>query len=140
MISCTATRVAVVLIAFSAAAALSQELTSKSAITAAPNTIEFIPMLARAVLTGDPKQVDQALQKHEEVNSRVQAKKGARAGFTPLILAASLSNPEIVKALVQNGAKITILDDFRRSALWYAALHSSVRFPKFLLARVMQAT
>ena len=63
MISSTAIRAAVVLVTFSTAAALSQDLTSKSAITVAPNTIEFIPTLARAVLTGDPKEVDQAAAK-----------------------------------------------------------------------------
>ena len=55
------------------------------------STIEYIPPVARAVLTGDLKKVDAALD-GANVNERVRAKEGARAGFTPIILAAALSD------------------------------------------------
>jgi hypothetical protein len=89
------------------------------------NTIESIPDLARAVLTGDPKEVDRWLLKGANVDERVRAKNGARAGFTPIILAAAISDSQIAKMLIENKANITLLDDFHRSAFWYAALNQS---------------
>jgi ankyrin repeat protein len=89
------------------------------------NTIESIPDLARAVLTGDPKEVDRWLSKGANVDEPVRAKKGARAGFTPIILAAAISDSQIAKKLIENKANITLLDDFHRSAFWYAALNQS---------------
>jgi ankyrin repeat protein len=89
------------------------------------NTIESIPDLARAVLTGDRKEVDRWLLKGANVDERVHAKNGARAGFTPIILAAAISDSQIAKMLIENKANITLLDDFHRSAFWYAALNQS---------------
>ena len=81
---------------------------------------------AKAVLAHDPKQVDQLLEKGESINDRVRPTKGARAGFTPLILAASMSAAEMTEFLLQRGAKVTDVDDYHRSAFWYAALNQSV--------------
>jgi hypothetical protein len=98
-------------------------------------TVEFIPPVARAVLTGDPKQVADVLQKepHEGVNQKVQARKGNLAGYTPLILAAAISNVDIAIILLSHGANIGALDDFHRSALWYAAFHDDTAVTKALL-------
>jgi len=91
------------------------------------STIEYIPPLAQAVLTGDPKQVSEALKEApDSINEQVRSKKGGRAGFTPLILAAALSETEIATMLIERGAKITVLDDYNRSAIWYAALRGDV--------------
>jgi ankyrin repeat protein len=91
-----------------------------------PNTIASIPALAQAVLTGDREQVIKGLQAGDDVNAKVLATDGARAGFTPLILAATISKPDLVQLLIEHKAKVTILDDFHRSAFWYAALRGSV--------------
>jgi ankyrin repeat protein len=106
-------------------AAVSQDLPFNANVKIARNTIDYIPPVASAVLTGDREQVIKALGASDNVNAIVRAKDGARAGFTPLILAATLSNPEIAQILIKNGAKITVLDDFHRSAFWYAALRNS---------------
>jgi hypothetical protein len=59
-------------------------------ITLVPNTIEYIPPLAQAVLSHDREQVNKMLENGAKVDETVKAK-GARAGFTPLILAAAFS-------------------------------------------------
>src|SRR5271154_3969265 len=88
--------------------------------------IETFPFVAQAVLTGDEKRVDEALDKAPNtINDPVRAKDGARAGFTALILAAALSNSEITEILIRRGAELTKRDDFNRSALWYAELRES---------------
>jgi len=92
-----------------------------SVVGIVPNTIQVIPRVAGAVLTGDPKQVDAALAEHEDINAVVRAKEGSRAGFTPIILATALAYTDIVKKLIGNGARLSIPDDFHRSAFWYAA-------------------
>jgi ankyrin repeat protein len=69
----------------------------------------------------------------ESVNDKVRAKDGERAGFTPLIIAASLSAPEITQVLIKYGAKITLFDDFHRSAFWYAALRQSLGVSQVLV-------
>jgi ankyrin repeat protein len=93
-----------------------------------PSRIEYIPPLARAVLARDPEQVSKELAAPGgiDVNERVRAREGTPAGFTPLILAASISDPEITKMLVSRGAKVDVFDDFHRSAFWYAALNESI--------------
>ncbi len=98
-----------------------------------PSTIEYVPPLASAVLTRDPEQVGKLLATSESVDERVRAKDGARAGFTPLILASALSETKIARMLIQRGAKITSLDDFHRSAFWYAALNENVGLTTVLL-------
>ena len=98
------------------------------------SSIESIPPLAQAVLSGDAKLVSQAIENApKSVNDPVRARPGAHAGFTPLILAAALSEPDIAEMLIQNGANITVLDDYHRSAFWYAALREDVRITKILL-------
>jgi hypothetical protein len=98
------------------------------------SAIEYIPPLARAVLTDDPKEVDFILQKPTtNVDEPVLAKKGERAGYTPLILAAALSDAQIAHTLIEHGAKITIKDDFNRSAFWYAALREDAVIRKILV-------
>ncbi len=89
--------------------------------------IAYISPLALAVISGDIKKVADTLVKYpSSLNEKVKAKTGGRAGFTPLILAVSLSDIEITKLLIRNGASITFLDDFHRSALWYSALRENV--------------
>jgi hypothetical protein len=109
-------------------AAISQEELIK------PNTIEHVPPFAKAVLTRDSGYLSKLLETRENVNERVLAKEGARAGFTPLILAAAISDTEMAQMLIRHGAKITILDDYHRSALWYAALHENVRLTEVLIS------
>ena len=106
-------------------AALAQELKSNVGLTIVPNTIAYVPPLARAVLSGDREQIIKAIGAGG-INDQVRAKDGSRAGYTPLILAATLSDPDVVEMLIKQGAKITVLDDFHRSAFWYAALGGSV--------------
>jgi ankyrin repeat protein len=98
-----------------------------------PDEIEYVPPLARAVLTRDPEQVNKLLEARENVDDPVRAKGGARAGFTPLILAASVSDAEIAQMLIRHGAKIAVLDDFNRSAFWYAALRENVELTDVLI-------
>jgi mono/diheme cytochrome c family protein len=98
-----------------------------------PSTIEYLPPLARAVLSGDLGQV-KLLANPENVEERVRAKVGARAGFTPLILAAAQSDADMVQMLIARGAKVTDVDDFHRSPLWYGALQENVALLKTLTA------
>ena len=117
-------RVAALLLSFSATA-VGQERTYPTAITIVPNTITSIPPLARAVMSGDRERVSKVLAETKDVNDPVRAKEGARAGFTPLILAVALSESDIAHLLIDRGADVTILDDYRRSALWYAAVQQN---------------
>jgi ankyrin repeat protein len=115
-------------------AAVAQELSLKEIgplISVAPNNIASIPPVAEAVLTGNPKYVTQALEKYG-IDEPVRAKEGARAGFTPLILATALSNLDIVAQLVTRGANAGIRDDFNRSAFWYAAELHNIQITKVL--------
>jgi ankyrin repeat protein len=115
-------------------AALSQQAKLElDGVTIVPNTIEFVPPLAKAVLTRDAALVGKLIVNREDINARVRAKEGARAGFTPLILAASLSDIEIAQMLIDKGAKITVLDDFNRSAFWYAALNDNFELTTVLV-------
>ena len=107
------------------------------AILAGDATEYIIPPLARAVLTGDPTKVSQVLDTghgslDEPVRTKNGTKKGERAGFTPLILAAALSDPTIARMLIEHGAKVTALDDYNRSAIWYAALREDVKVTSVL--------
>ncbi len=126
----------VTLLAITSSAALSQDQTfdkrgSMDAI-ALPATIDYMPPMAKAVLTGDPDRVSEVLGK-ADVNEPVHAKKGQRAGFTPLMLAAAFSDPKIVDMLIRGGAKVTILDDYHRSAFWYAAFREDVAVTEILI-------
>jgi hypothetical protein len=97
-------------------------------------TIAYIPPVARAVLTGDPDQVVMALEKQpEQINAKVEAVKGKLAGYTPLILAAAISNVKIADILISRGANVAILDDYHRSALWYAAFGENAAVTEALL-------
>jgi hypothetical protein len=92
-----------------------------------------VPLMSQAVLNRDIKQVYLELErKRESVNDRVRAKDGGRAGFTPLILAAAISDPNIAEVLIKSGAPITALDDYHRSAFWYAALRDDVTLTQVL--------
>jgi hypothetical protein len=90
------------------------------------SAIDNIPLMARAVLSRDLKRVTQAIQEGQSVNEPIRLK-GGRAGFTPLILAAIISDPDIAAKLIENGADITKVDNFNRSAFWYAALREDVK-------------
>lgn len=100
-----------------------------------PSTIAYIPPLAQAVLTGDPGQVSKELGASDGVNAAIRAKEGERAGFTPLILAAALPTPDIAEMLIKSGANVSALDDYRRSAVWYAALRDSPSTVRILTAQ-----
>jgi ankyrin repeat protein len=112
--------------------AMCQDLPSNAVFKIAPNTIEYIPPIAKAVLAGDREQVIKTLNS-DNVNATVRAKDGGRAGFTPLILAATLSNPEIAQILIKSGAKVAVFDDFHRSAVWYAAMRNSLSTAEVLV-------
>jgi ankyrin repeat protein len=101
-------------------AAFSQQISTLT------SEVEEIPPLAGAVLAHNSEQISKLLDSRENVDERVRARKGGRAGFTPLILAAAFSDAEIAGRLIKYGAKITILDDYHRSALWYAAFRENV--------------
>jgi hypothetical protein len=129
--------VTVALLAVLGAAAIAQEvLPANSSLDRAitPTTIVFpIPPMSRAILTRDIKQVYSELEtKRESVNEGVRAKDGERAGFTPLILAAAIADPDIAQVLIKYGAPITALDDYHRSAFWYAALRDDVKLTDVL--------
>jgi hypothetical protein len=112
---------ATAVISFSIPMAQGQEHSTAN-VALAPSTIEYIPPLAQAVLDGDQKQVSEVIKEApDSINEPVRSKKGSRAGYTPLILAAALSEPKIASILIRGGAKITVLDDYNRSAIWYAA-------------------
>jgi ankyrin repeat protein len=97
------------------------------------NIVLPIPPVSQAILDRDIRQVSSELEKkRESVNERVRAKDGERAGFTPLILAAAISDPEIAQALIKYGAAVTALDDYHRSAFWYAALREDVTLTDIL--------
>ncbi len=132
MISSLGIRTAAVFIALSGVA-FSQNLTLDPPITIEPGTIAYIPPLARAVLLNDPDQVTKALKAGAKVDEAVRAKDKARAGFTPLILATALSEPKITRLLIENGSNVAVLDDFHRSAFWYAALRGDVEVTEMLI-------
>jgi hypothetical protein len=131
MASSLGCQVAALVLALSSAA-IGQDMANVSAITITPNMIAFIPPIARAVLSRDPERIAKAILEYN-VNDQVRAKDGARAGFTPLIIAAALSEQNAAQMLIKSGAKITILDDFHRSALWYAALSENVEMTQTLM-------
>ena len=117
-------------------AAVAQELALNNIgpiVGIVPNTIESIPPVAHAVLTRDPNQVRAALEKRAGINEAVRAKKGSRAGFTPIILAAALADLDIAKLLIENDAQVSILDEFNRSAFWYAAEIHNIEITKILI-------
>jgi ankyrin repeat protein len=133
MISSLGIRTVVIFLAL-AGVAFGQNLKPDVApISIVPSTIEYIPPLARAVLSHDREQVSKALETGAKVDEAVRAKDKARAGFTPLILAAALSELDIAKILIEHGSKITVLDDFHRSAFWYAALREDVGVTEVLV-------
>lgn len=103
-----------------------------AAITIVPNTLSNVPPLVQAVLQNDQSQAIKALANGANVQDPVRAKDGNRAGFTPLILAAALSELDIALLLLDHGAKVTELDDFRRSAFWYAAWRGDVQITQLL--------
>jgi ankyrin repeat protein len=116
----------------STAMAQSQE-TSIANVALVPSTIEYIPPLAQAVLHGDQKQVSEVIKEApDSINEPVRSRKGSRSGYTPLILAAALSEPKIASILIQGGAKVTALDDYNRSAVWYAAFVGDAEVTKVL--------
>jgi hypothetical protein len=113
--------------------AFSQDLgTDAVPITIVPSAIAYIPPVALAVLQNDLEQLSKALDTGEKVDEAVLAKEGARAGFTPLILAAALSEPGIARLLMKRGSKVAVLDDFHRSAFWYAALRGNVEITQMM--------
>jgi ankyrin repeat protein len=121
-------RVAGLLLTLSSVAlgqAVEGQLPAHTGFAIVPNTIDYMSPLAKAVLSGDQDQVIKALETSDSVDVAVRAKQGERAGFTPLMLAAGLSNPRIADLLIKKGAKVTPLDDYHRSAIWYAALRDS---------------
>jgi len=82
----------------------------------------------------NPKKVSEALKvAPNSLDQPVRAKSGERAWFTPLILAAALADQQITEMLVERGANITALDDYNRSALWYAAFREDVGVTKLLI-------
>src|SRR5271165_4341488 len=110
MIGSRGISLAALLVALSMSAA-GEELFSQS-VRIVPDKIAYIPPLAKAVLSGDAKEVISAIKAGDNVDAKVEAKDGGRAGFTLLILAATLPNPNIAQLLVGKHAKVTILDDF----------------------------
>jgi len=120
---------------FGAIAQTSNEQPQKEASPV--NPIESMPPIARAVVDGNVQEVVDLVTKDKEAaNQAVRAKKGEKAGYTPLILAAALSNPAIAKYLIANGAEITILDEYHRSALWYTAFNGDIQMTEVLVNAV----
>jgi len=127
-------------LAFPSCVALSevwaQDAPSNGGLVTSDTAIESITPLARAIISGDAEQVGKLLEAvpkgADVLNERVRAKPGSRAGFTPLLLAAALSDWTIANMLVQRGADVTLLDDYHRSAFWYAALRDDVAITKGL--------
>ena len=93
-----------------------------------------LPDLARAVVHGDQETATRVLDKEPKaVDEAVRL--GERGGFTPLILAAALSDTGMAKLLIQRGGgeQILAVDGYNRSALWYAAFNGDVELIKLLL-------
>src|SRR5271165_1627137 len=98
------------------------------------NPIESMPPIARAVVDDDRKAIAALLKEEPSaINDTVRAKKGERAGYTPLILATALSNPDMAKYLIDHGAEITKVDDYNRSAFWYAAFNGNTELTEILV-------
>ena len=128
--------------ALEAALAVAQTSTVQpDAAVALNNPIESLPPIARAVVDGNMPAIIALLEKQPEtVNEKVPAKKGERAGYTPLILAAALSHPEIAKYLIMHRADLTELDDFNRSAIWYAAFNGDIEVTQVLISTYEKST
>jgi ankyrin repeat protein len=95
---------------------------------------ELLPPVAKAVIDGNMKDVKDLVQKEPQViNEEVHAKKGDMAGFTPIMLAAALSNAAMVKYLMSEKADITRLDADNRSVFWYAAFNGDTEVTKIVL-------
>ena len=60
-----------------------------------PSKIGYVPPLARAVLRNNRELVNKALVDGAKVDEPIRGKDQSRAGYTPLILAAALSEPDI---------------------------------------------
>jgi hypothetical protein len=90
-----------------------------------PDKIAKFPPLAKAILARDTDSITKLVMDRRNVNDPVVARSDGRAGYTPLILATALSDGDTVQKLLRHGAKITLLDDYRRSALWYAAINEN---------------
>jgi ankyrin repeat protein len=96
---------------------------------------ELLTPVAQAVVHGDMNAVVTLVEKEPEVvNEAVRSKKGEKAGFTPIILAAAFSRFEIVKYLMSENADITKLDDYNRSVFWYAAFNGDIEVTQMVLA------
>ena len=137
MVSSLGIRVFGLFLFFSGVAAggdLALNVAPETGITVVPNTIVSIPLVARAVLAHDVEQLISVLEKGANINEPVRAKDGVRAGFTPIILAAALSDVPITKTLVEHGASVGIVDDFNRSAFWYAALRDNFAVTQVLMS------
>lgn len=130
--------IAAVLVAMATFGAAAQPSNEPSKTEAFPvNPIELMPAIARAVVDGNIQEVVTLVTKDKEAaNQVVRAKKGEKAGYTPLILAAALSNQAIVKYLLYNGAEITRLDEYNRSALWYTAFNGDTELTEVLVDTV----
>jgi hypothetical protein len=93
-----------------------------------------IPSVASAVLAGDYGQVEEALKRDPDgVNRPIKAENGERAGYTPIIVAAAFGHDDILALLLKRGAQLGVLDDYHRSALWYAAFQGDERAVRTLL-------
>lgn len=69
--------------------------------------------LCNAVIKGDMETVKKFVEYGSDVNENIN-------GVTPLMLAARYNRVEIIKYLLDNGAKLNALDQYGHSALYYA--------------------
>ena len=82
----------------------------KDPLSPVADTAQLLPPVAQAIVHGDMKGVIALVQKEPEiVNEAVLARKGEKAGFTPIILAAALANADMVKYLMSENADITMI-------------------------------
>ena len=109
---------------------------SAEGATIVTETIQPLPAVAKAVLSRNPEQVFLALKASPAaVDDRVKAKDGERAGYTPLMLATALPDAKIAYELIERGADVTALDDYNRSAVWYAAFYENVPVAEAIMSK-----
>lgn len=87
--------------------------TSKESIFNTPSP------LCNAIIKGDMETVKKFVEYGSDVNENFN-------GITPLMLAARYNRVEIIKYLLDNGAKLNTMDEYGHSALYYAESSKSI--------------
>jgi len=89
-------------------------------------------LFAAAIFAGDIATVEKLIAEGRDINGTAPDDNGNETRTTPLMLATYRENEEVVRLLVENGARVDLVDDYNRSALWYAVFQQNLELVEFL--------